>query len=447
MNPAIRTLWTAGVLVLGVARVGWAQTSTPLTLEEAIARGLAQAPRVAEAQALEAAADAEVSGRLAMGRPSLTALASYLRTNHVEEFGVPQPNGAFRVLFPDIPDNVRVRAELTVPLYLGGRVDALLDAARADAQAAAADRRVVEQELTLEITRAYWTLVTARESVAALERTEARMDAWLRDVRARVDAGLLPPNDALTAQAQRARQAVQLVQARHSARTAALDLARLIGAPPDEQIALATPVDRPGAGADLTSATVETLIARAQESRPERAAVAARLEALISTARAAGASLRPQVSALAAVEPARPNARFVPRTDEWRTSWDAGVMVSWPLVDGGRARAERVQAESRAAALSHRLADIDARIALDVRQRLLDVESSRAARAAADEAVAAATEARRVINERFAVGVAVSTDLLDAEVALREAELDRTRLAAALRLAEARLAHAVGALR
>ena len=58
--------------------------------------------------------------------------------------------------------------------------------------------------------------------------------------------------------------------------------------------------------------------------------------------------------------------------------------------------------------------------------------------------IAAATEARRVVDERFRAGVATSTEVLDAQVALLEAELERTRLNAGLRLSEARLLRAVG---
>ena len=69
---------------------------------------------------------------------------------------------------------------------------------------------------------------------------------------------------------------------------------------------------------------------------------------------------------------------------------------------------------------------------------------SRAAIAAADDSVAAATDARRVVTDRFEAGVATSTDVLDADVALLQAELDRTEAMAAARLAEARLARTVG---
>jgi outer membrane protein TolC len=58
--------------------------------------------------------------------------------------------------------------------------------------------------------------------------------------------------------------------------------------------------------------------------------------------------------------------------------------------------------------------------------------------------VRAAAEARRVVGDRFAAGVATTTDVLDAQQALLVAELDRTRALAGVRLAEARLERAVG---
>jgi outer membrane protein TolC len=49
-----------------------------------------------------------------------------------------------------------------------------------------------------------------------------------------------------------------------------------------------------------------------------------------------------------------------------------------------------------------------------------------------------------VVADRFAAGVATSTDVLVAQVAMLEAELVRTRALAAVRLAEARLERTVG---
>ena len=67
-----------------------------------------------------------------------------------------------------------------------------------------------------------------------------------------------------------------------------------------------------------------------------------------------------------------------------------------------------------------------------------------AAREAAGEAVTAAAEAHRVVQERFNAGVATSTDVLVAQVALLETELARTRALANVRLAQARLERSLG---
>jgi outer membrane protein TolC len=128
----------------------------------------------------------------------------------------------------------------------------------------------------------------------------------------------------------------------------------------------------------------------------------------------------------------------------WEESWDAGVTVNWSLWDGGRSAADVAQASHLAEAGRQRLQEFDSLLALEVRQRTLDIDSGRAAVAAADEGVRAATEAHRVVTERYRAGVITQTEVLDAEVALLQAELDRTRALAGVRLAEARLERAVG---
>ena len=99
---------------------------------------------------------------------------------------------------------------------------------------------------------------------------------------------------------------------------------------------------------------------------------------------------------------ARPNPRIFPRADRWDESWDVGVNVSWSLWDGGRTAADVAQAASSVEAARQRLAEFDSVLAVEVRQRALEIESGRAAVAAADDAVRAATEARRVVAERYA---------------------------------------------
>ena len=442
-------MWTrisalCSFLIVVVTSPALAQDALVLTLEEAIARGLAGAPSLAEARAREAAAGSAVAAQAAGQRPTVTLLSDFLRTNHVEPFAVPQTGGGLRVVFPDLPTNVRVRAQVSMPVYTAGRLRELVESAESGQDAARADSRRTAADLRLTITDAYYRLLLARARIEVLVRALERADTSLETARARVDAGVLPPNEALSAEAQRARQNVQLIQARHDAAIGQEDLARLVGAEPGRAIELATSVNQPIAGsADVLALAPPLLVARAREERPERQALVARESARRAAAAAALAAGRPQVSVLAAVEPARPNQRFVPRTEEWRTGWDLGVNASLTVWDAGRTRAEYAGATAEADALRHRVADFDQIVAVEVRQRLLDIEAARAALEASAEAVTAAAEARRVLGERFLAGVVANTEVLDADVDWLEAELETLRLEAALRVSEARLVRAV----
>jgi len=95
-------------------------------------------------------------------------------------------------------------------------------------------------------------------------------------------------------------------------------------------------------------------------------------------------------------------------------------------------------------AARERLAEFDTILEVEVRQRRLDLESARAALSSAEDSLRAASEARRVVSDRFDAGVATSTDVLDAQVALLQAGLDRTQALASIRFAEARLERAMG---
>jgi outer membrane protein TolC len=436
------TALAAALVAPTVVTFAQAQDSAPLrlTLDESIRRSLDTSHRIAEAVARGDAAEAVVGTRRAARLPQLAAQAGYTRTNHVDEFGIPQPNNQLRVIYPDIPDNFRSRLDLQWPIYTGGRLDALERAARIDATASADEIASARLDLTLEVTRAYWTLVTATESRRVVEEAVARADAHLNDVRNQLTAGLVPPSDVFTAEAQESRQRMLAVQARTARDVAEAELGRLVDATPGAAIeATDAPVAAP-----VPASSIDALVSVARQQRPERAALAKRVEAAGERGRAAAAGAKPVVAVGGGVDYARPNARIFPREEAWRSSWDASINVNWPLFDGGRTRSETAEASAQGRALVERLADFDASLAVEIRQRVLEIEASRAAIGAAADAVRSATEARRVLGERFSAGVATSTDVVDAQLALLQAELDRTQAVANAHLADARLARALG---
>ncbi len=433
---------TVGILIaaqVAIGQGGSQDASVTLTLEDAIVRGLAASHRVAEASARQEGAEAMVEARQAAARPQVAAQGGYTRTNHVEPFGVLLPANQLRLIYPDIPDNYRARLDLQWPVYTSGRFEALERAARTEADATENDVDAVRADLRFEITRAFWALVTARESARVVGESVAGVVAHLADVRNQLASGLISPVDVLVVGAQEARQRMLEVQAELARRTAEANLARLVGLAPGTPITPTARLDPPARPADAG-----TLVEAARQSRPERQAIVQRMSAADERHDAALALAKPVVAIGGGVDYARPNPRIFPRDERWRQSWDASVNVTWPLFDGGRARAEARETMASIAAVRARLDEFDSLLSVEVRQRVAELEASRAVIDAAEVAVRAAAEARRVAAERFAAGVATSTDVLDRQVALLQAGLDRTEAIAQARLAEARLNRSLG---
>jgi outer membrane protein TolC len=330
--------------------------------------------------------------------------------------------------------------DLQWPIYDGGRTDALERAARADSAAAAADVAVAQADLRLEVSRAFWAVVTARAAVDVLNQGVARSQANVADVRQRFTAGLVPPNEVASAEAQESRARMLAIEARNQRDVATADLARLVGRAPGEDVEPVAVLDAPA----TSVSGLDALVTGARESRDERRALERRLESATDLRSAAAAGKLPSLSVAGGVDYARPNPRIFPRVDRWEDSWDASINMRWSLWDGGRTAADVAQAAGGIEAARQRLAEFDSVLAVEVRQRALDVESGRAAVDAAGDAVRAAAEARRVVGERYQAGVITQIDVLDAEYALLQAELDRTRALAGVRLSEARLARAIG---
>jgi outer membrane protein TolC len=439
MNPLKITVATLLAAALS-AGAGAAENASRLTLDEAIARGLATSHRLAELDARQQGASAAADGSHAARMPIVSAQAGYTRTSHVQEFGIQVPGGPFRVLYPDVPDNFRTRLDLQWPIYTFGRADALERAARAEADATGLDRAAARNDLKLEITRAFWAVVTSTEAVRVVDESVRRMDAMLEDVRNSLKVGLVAPNDVLSVEAQRARQQMLLIQARNVLEQTLADLRRLIGDPPDSPVVLDAALESapgPVPPADL-------LVATARAARPDRQALETRVLGATDRREASVANRRPTISVAGGVNLSNPNPLIFPREAQWNGTFDASVNLTWTFWDFGRTQADIAVTRAAERAARERLLEFDTTLDVEVRQRRLDLDSAHAAVASAEDSVRAATEARRVVGDRFGAGVATPTDVLNAQVALLQAGLDRTQALANVRLAEARLDRALG---
>ena len=198
---------------------------------------------------------------------------------------------------------------------------------------------------------------------------------------------------------------------------------------------------RPGDPPAPTKAAMDEVRA----NRPERKSLLFRITAADERVAAASAGSLPVLTAIAGYDMARPNPRIFPsrRGGSPRgtsASTCAGRCSTEAVFARRQRKPPRIGAPSRRAcgismpALEVEVAPADGRApSLPPRRSKRPVSG-----------VAPRHEARRVIAERFRAGVATNTDVLTAETALLQAELDSPAPAPMRELAGARLMRSLG---
>jgi outer membrane protein TolC len=442
MNPRYRILILITVLALGRYAMSAGES---LTLDadvaarmaiEASTLTVAAADRVEAGQSTVKAADA---ARL----PVLTANAGYTRHSAVPEFGVPtdNPNEPVFILFPNIQNHYRVNLSVSQPIYTGGAISASREAARRDESAATWSQTRTALDLGFSARTLYWSAVAAAAGVDVAEAQLKRTQRLVDDARALREAGMAVNADVFAAEARFSAAEVDIIRTRNEEAQAMERLRSLLGIAPGTLINLA------GAGTEEVPSPPSPrtdLEEAALDSRPELKITDAYIEVLGARARSVNAVRRPTVAATGQYLLARPNQRFLPPVDERNDSWSVGIAASWRFFDGSRTKEQvaTVQAEQRA--MQHDRSELERQIRLEVATARLELESALKAIASADASAAAAQAWEEASSERYAAGIAMLSELLDAQADLAAAELAQVRSRASAWLADAALRRAVG---
>jgi outer membrane protein TolC len=406
-----------------------------------------------------AAADAGVSQAQSDFLPHLSGSARYTRLSNLappllgnlvlappDAVGGQPADPARLVVYPlsfaTIVNQYAAQATLQLPLsdYLW-RLPQAYAGARATARGAALVEEATRRQVAIEARLAYYAWVRARLDAVVAEESATRARRHLADVRNAAEAGRASRADVLGVEAQVA--SADLLVAR-VADTAEVADARLRTAMHDQS------GRRYEIGEDVTSdpsAPTEdaaALRAEAAARRPEPRAIDEDAAAARAQAGGALAAALPRLDAVGNAVYANPNLRVFPQAAAYRGTWDASVQLSWTPTDAPGAAAARRAGLAHARALEAERGALLDRIGIEVTEAVLGLARARLAVQTARPGLVAAEESYRVRRILFQNGRATSIELTDAETGLTRARLELVTAQIDVRVAAARLTHAVG---
>ncbi len=294
--------------------------------------------------------------------------------------------------------------------------DALLGrrAARSATRAAESSAEWTRGTTQLDIVRAYYGGVLAREQVTALEEGVAAARSHVKLAQSMLKQGMVTRSDVLLAEVKAGELESALLAARGQSALARHQLATALGVPGDTSLVL------PDCLPEMDRLT--PLLAPV-EGRPRADVEAARLgqEAADRDVARATSLLLPRINSFG-----RLDWNDHSSLAGGRSSWSVGLVASWSLFGGGSELVARQAALARsdAATAQAEAAESKARLELAERRNELDVAVATAAIAA--RAVDQAAEAHRIVARKYEGGLATITELLESAALETRTRVERS---------------------
>ncbi len=417
----------AGAIGLGLFLAAGPAAGGPLTLREAIERGLAGSPLLAAADHERVQAAAGIQRARAGYLPRLELSHGYARSDQpVFAFGSKLNQGNFtssdfeldRLNHPGPVDNFRTALTLRQPLFTGGRTSAGLEQAEAGREIADLQSARTRQEVVFQVARAYFGLQLAQERQRAVDASLRAAEANLALAQSRFRAGLAVESDVLAAEVRLARLREDASSAGAQLTVAQAALNDAVGLPLDEpQVAVDPLALRPAR--DVADVTGET-----QDRRPDYRALLVEERARERVIRVARSDYFPTIGLEGTYE-----LNTEGPVGDGQGSWSVMAVLRWNLFNGGADQARVREAEAardRARAVRARAASL---IGLEAREARARWTTARERAGVAERAITQAEETLRIVQVRYRGGLATIVDLLTAEAALTES---RTRLSEAV---------------
>jgi outer membrane protein TolC len=412
-------------------------------VDDAVQRALSQGEEMRSANAGLSVANGKVREALAVALPQINGSLTYER-QFASIFQSAAPDtGELAQIFKNSPfGSVHSwNAELTASqlLWSGGRVGAGLSAARAYRKSVRAQRDETAADLSVQVSRAYYEAVYARQVMAIAEAGLEQARAHLTQVELYFKQGSRSEYDLIRAQVDAANQQPLVVAARNATRLAMLDLKRLINVPLDQRLALTTPLAFEDGLVPVVQDSSDDVTARAALTQAD-ADVEGRRQ-LLKVERAAR---WPQLTASGTLQQQAFPPTERPELDQFHRNLNAQLKLEFPLFLGTKTfgAVERAGAELRQAQAQRDRVREDVRIQAararqEVRRTLADLV---ARRGTAD----LAGRAHHLAEVRFRNGLATQLEVTDARLQMETAEINEVQAFKDYRLALVELEHALG---
>lgn len=313
-----------------------------------------------------------------------------------------------------------------------------IEQAKSAQEAASHQLERSDQELVMRVIDSYYGVLLARKRMQVAEQATQTAQSILDRSKARFESGLSVESDLLNAQVRMSARQQELIQARNDFAFSQAQLAVAMGLPQENSYEPAQALSE----REWPVASVTELEQAAVEHRPDLKQIQSEESIQKLSVAIAKSSFGPRMNAFASWQADNPT--FV--AGGGGNNWLGGIELQVDLFTGGAKRAELARQKALAEKIAAMKQSATDGVRLEVRRAYYDDDAARQQVAVARAAVAQAQESLRISRNRYEAGLLTITDLLSAEEATLQTQLNYWNAVARSQTSYANLELASGTL-
>jgi outer membrane protein TolC len=410
-----------GFLLL-FATHGMAQSVKPLSLSEAVSAAFENQPAIRAARLTIDLADSRVRETRAAHLPSVRINETITRSNNpVFVFGSLLEQGRFgpqnlalsALNNPPALTNLRTTLSAGVPLFDGMKTSKRISQADLAREQSMLQKTLAEEQVRFAMVHDYFGVLVADANRLVAGQAVRMAEADLQRARDRLDAGLAVQSDLLAVQVQLAEFKQQQIQAEGNQATAAVVLNVSIGSQPQAPLKLSGEL----AAKEFTVPAQDEMIRRAMMHRPDYLQARYAIQSAERHVSEQRSEYLPEINVFGSVGSSALNLTT------GSTDYAFGAGVTFNLFDAGR-NVRLSQAHIREGLAETERDRLRDQLIVEVSRAYHEYRAAEQQVVVADGALTEATEALRIIQDRYEAGLTTVTDVLKAETALVRARMN-----------------------
>lgn len=405
-----------------------------MNMQEAMVRAFETNPAIKIAGFEKDAARASLNAARASRWITIKGNASAGRGGMDEEWYV--KSGTSTLNKPRIDNSYSNSVTATMPLYTGGALSGQIKSAKAGYKSALVGVQKSYNDMRATVTNGYFMVLQADDMQVLSKESVVRLEEHLKNVKAQYDVGVVAKVDVLRSEVELANAQQNLIKAENAYDLAEANFNKIVGLPLETNLFLEDTLSYVPYDKDLNYC-----LEYASKNRPELEQAKQGVEAARGAVRAARSGYQPQISAVASQNWATGDGHW-PADEE--SNWTVGVQASLTIFDTGVTRSKAHAAEAKYFSAEETYRDTIDAVMLDVRSQYLNLREAEKRISTTEVAVSQAEEDYRIAQLRYQAGVGTNTDVLDAQVALTNAQTNYLQSVYDYNISKTNLENAIG---